>query len=169
MSMTISDSPSEITLRTKVKPGDIGAIVYLHGTYYAREYRFNERFEAYVAGALAKFVLENSPRERLWIAERDHELLGCVAIVEAADKIAQLRWFLVHPDGRGMGIGSELIGEAVSFCVKTGYTSVILWTVSILVDAARLYQAARFEKVEEKPGNEWGVPVTEEKYELRRD
>jgi GNAT superfamily N-acetyltransferase len=167
--MTSSDSQSEITLRTKLRPGDIGAIVYLHGTLYSREYRFNERFEAYVAGPLAEFVLRNSPRERLWIAERDRELLGCVAIVEAADKIAQLRWLVVHPDGRGVGLGYELIAEAVSFCVKTGYTSVILWTVSSLVYAARLYQAARFKKIEEKPGNDWGVPVTEEKYELRLD
>ncbi len=64
-------------------------------------------------------------------------------------------------------LGSELLGEAVTFSWKAGYRSVILWTVSALVDAGRLYQSARFRKVEEKPAHDdWGVRVTEEKYEL---
>ena len=156
-----------MTIRTDLQPGDIGAIAHLHGTLYAREYGFNERFEAYVAGALANFVLKKSPRERLWIAERDHEPVGCIAIVEAAEKVAQLRWFLVDPTARGVGLGRNLIGDAITFCRDTGYSSVILWTVSALVDASRLYQAAGFRKMEEKPPHrDWGVSVTEEKYAL---
>jgi N-acetylglutamate synthase-like GNAT family acetyltransferase len=156
-----------MTIRTDLQPGDIGAIVHLHGILYAREHGFNQRFEAYVAGTLSNFALKKSPRERLWIAERDKELVGCIAIVEAAEEIAQLRWFLVDPRARGVGLGSKLIDEAVTFCRNTGYTSVILWTVSALVDASRLYQAAGFRKVEAKPAHsDWGVSVTEEKYEL---
>lgn len=158
---------SDIEIRTEIKPGDIGALVFLHGSLYAREYGFNERFEAYVAGPLAEFVLRKSPRERLWIAAQGDRPVGCIAIVEAAEKIAQLRWFLVDPVARGRGLGSELLGEAVTFSWKAGYRSVILWTVSALVDAGRLYQSARFWKVEEKPAHDdWGVTVTEEKYEL---
>ena len=164
--MTPSDSPPEIEIRTTLKPGDIGAIAHLHGTLYAREYGFNERFEAYVAGPLAEFVLENSPRERLWIAEQGDRLVGCVAIVQSAEKIAQLRWFLVDHVARGRGLGRQLLGQTVAFCREVGYTSVILWTVDLLVDAARLYQAVGFKKVEEKPGNAWGVSLMEEKYEL---
>jgi N-acetylglutamate synthase-like GNAT family acetyltransferase len=156
-----------MTIRTDLQPGDVGAIVHLHGILYAREYSFNERFEAYVAGSLANFVLKNSPRERIWIAERDDEAVGCIAIVEATEKIAQLRWFLVDPKARGVGLGSKLVAEAVTFCRNTGYTSAILWTVSALVDASRLYQAVGFRKVEAKPAHsDWGVSVTEEKYEL---
>jgi N-acetylglutamate synthase-like GNAT family acetyltransferase len=161
------DSSSALTIRTNVQPGDIGAITQLHGTLYAREYGFNECFEAYVAGPLAKYVLDKSPRERLWIAERSHQLVGCIAIVEAAEKIAQLRWFLVDPSARGAGLGGKLLAEAVTFSWNAGYTSVILWTVSALVGASRLYHAAGFRKVEEKPPHsDWGVSVTEEKYLL---
>ena len=42
----------------------------------------------------------------------------------------------------------------------------MLWTVSALEAAARLYRAAGFERVEQRPGRHWGVEVIEERYEL---
>jgi GNAT superfamily N-acetyltransferase len=156
-----------IAIRTDVKPGDIGSIVRLHGLFYARGYGFNERFEAYVAGPLSEFVLKRSPRERLWIAEHGGTLAGCIAIVAADDTTAQLRWFLVDSGFQGMGIGKKLIGAAIAFCQETGYRSVVLWTVSALTTAARLYQSFGFRKVEEHAAEAWGVPVIEEQYELQ--
>ena len=101
-----------IALRCELRPGDLGAVVSLHGTLYAREHGFDPTFEAYVAGPLAAFALKGSPRERLWLAERgmDGPLLGCVAIVEAEDdpRTAQLRWYLVAPQARGAGLGRRL-------------------------------------------------------------
>jgi GNAT superfamily N-acetyltransferase len=163
----VPQSSSEILIRTDVRPGDIGAIVQMHGAIYAREYGFSPRFEAYVAGPLAEFVLKNSPRERLWVAERHGQVIGSVAIVDAGDDVAQLRWYLVDPAVRGAGLGSTLLEQALEFTRGKGYKSVILWTVSALVGAARLYRAAGFHKVEEAPGNDWGVEVMEEKYELK--
>jgi ribosomal protein S18 acetylase RimI-like enzyme len=64
-------------------------------------------------------------------------------------------------------LGSRLLGEAVAFARRSGYACVILWTESALTTAARLYRAAGFRKVEEKPGRMWGVDLVEEKYELR--
>src|SRR6478672_5540102 len=87
-----------VTLRTTLRPGDLGAVVQLHGTVYAREYGFDPTFEAYVAGPLAEFVLHPSDRERLWVAERGGRLVGCVAVVAAGPRTAQLRWFLVDPE-----------------------------------------------------------------------
>ncbi len=155
-----------IDVRTQLKPGDIGYLVYLHGVLYAREYGFDPTFEAYVAGPMARFALAASPRERIWIAEDEREILGCVAIVSAGADVAQLRWFLVHPDARGAGLGRRLLNEALGFCRASGYRSVMLWTVSALEAAAHLYGVSGFRKVEERPGRPWGVPVVEEKYHL---
>jgi GNAT superfamily N-acetyltransferase len=141
--------------------------VSLHGTVYAREQGFDTTFEAYVAGPLAEFVLAASDRERLWIAERAGRLLGCVAIVETAPQTAQLRWFLVEPSARGAGLGKWLLHEAITFCKERGFAEVILWTVSALTAAGRLYHSAGFHKVEERPGRKWGVDVVEERYQLR--
>jgi N-acetylglutamate synthase-like GNAT family acetyltransferase len=154
-----------ILLRTDLRPGDLGAIVSLHGLLYAREYGFDATFEAYVAGPLAEFVKSPSPRSRLWLAEDAGQLVGCIAIVEADEATAQLRWFLVAPSARGQGLGKRLLNEAITFCRDAGYRSVYLWTVSALTTAAHLYQAGGFVKVEEVPATRWGVDVVEERYE----
>src|SRR5579884_2412035 len=154
-------------LRHELRPGDLGYIVYLHGTIYAREYGFDPTFEAYVAGPLSEFVRHRTDRDRLWIAERGDRIVGCIAIVGVSEKEAQLRWFLVDPSARGLGLGKQLLHEAVAFSQSRGYESLFLWTVRALTAAARLYRAAGFEKVEEKPGQQWGVEVVEEKYVRR--
>ena len=154
-------------LRHDFRPGDLGAIIALHGTTYAREHGFDTTFEAYVAGPLAEFVRAPTDRDRLWIAECGERLVGCVAIVGASLHEAQLRWFLVDPSARQMGLGTKLLHEAVAFSKVCGYESIFLWTVSALTAAARLYRSAGFDKVEEKPGRQWGVTVIEEKYVLR--
>lgn len=157
---------SAISLRVDLRPGDVGDVVRLHGVIYAREHGFDHTFEAYVAAPLAEFVRSGSPRERLWLAERDGRLVGCVAIVAVSPELAQLRWFLVDPSARGTGLGKRLLGEALAFARGCGYRTVVLWTVSALAAAAHLYGSAGFRKVEEKPGRAWGVEVIEEKYEL---
>src|SRR6266567_2559121 len=53
--LTTNGRPPEITIRHKLRPGDIGYVTYLHGTLYAAEYRWDNTFEAYVAGPLAEF------------------------------------------------------------------------------------------------------------------
>jgi ribosomal protein S18 acetylase RimI-like enzyme len=160
---------SPVTLRTHLEPGDVGSIIQLHGILYAREHGFDPTFEAYVAAPLAEFVRAGSDRERLWLAERDGRLVGCVAVVAAGPQTAQLRWFLVDPSARGAGLGKRLLREAVAFSRHRGYARIILWTVRALEAAAHLYRSAGFRKVEEKPSRLWGVDVVEEQYELDLD
>ncbi len=161
-----ADSPGAVMLRTDLRAGDIESIVRLHGRVYARENGFDHTFEEYVAGPLSQFASCTSDRERIWIAELDGRMVGCIAIVALSPQEAQLRWFLVDPSIRGMGVGKKLLGEAVSFCRDCRYESILLWTVSALAAAAHLYRGAGFKRVEEKPGRRWGVDVVEEKYEL---
>ncbi len=156
-------------LRTALEHGDVEAIVRFHGEVYAREFGFNASFETYVAVPLAEFARARSPQERIWIAERNGALAGCIAIVTAAADTAQLRWFLVDPRARGTGLGWTLLGEAIRFSRECGYGSIHLWTVSLLTAAAHLYRKAGFELVDERPGRMWGREVVEEMYELRLD
>lgn len=155
-----------ISLRTDLRPGDLGSIVYLHGIIYSQERGFDPTFEAYVAVPLSEFVRSENKRQRLWIAERGGRIVGCIAIVSASQKTAQLRWFLVDRNSRGLGLGKRLLGEAMAFCKSCGYAEVILWTESALTAATQLYLSFGFQKTEEKPGHMWGVDLVEEKYEL---
>src|SRR5262249_2870504 len=92
------------------QPGDIGWVIQKHGELYAREYGWDENMEAFVAEIAAKFIKEFDPkRERVWIAEKDGENVGCVFLVKESDEVAKLRMLLVDPKARGLGIGKRLV------------------------------------------------------------
>jgi len=154
------------SLRSDLRPGDLGAVARLHGTVYAEEHGFDHTFEAYVAGPLAEFAKRGSARERIWLAERDGRLVGCVAIVSASPAAAQLRWFFVAPIARGGGLGRRLLAEALAFSEARGYQAIVLWTERRLAAAAHLYATFGFGRAEEEPGRLWGVDVVEERWEL---
>jgi GNAT superfamily N-acetyltransferase len=157
-----------IVLRNGVKPGDIGAIVQLHGVLYAEEYGLDETFEAYVAGPLSEFVLSSDrQRQRIWVVEAEDRIVGCVAIVMNTEEEAQLRWLLLSPDQLGKGLGGSLVAEAVEFRRRAGYRRIVLWTFSELTAAISLYKKVGFVKTEEKAHRIWGRDFIEEKYELR--
>ena len=154
-------------IRHHVKPGDIGYITYLHGILYAKEYGYDQTFEAYVVGGLAEFVQSFSPdKDRIWLAETNGQIIGSIAIVGHSKVDAQLRWFLVHPDYRGLGIGKELLKDALQFCKECKYKTIFLWTTSELMEAGHLYTRFGFSKTEEKTHEIWGKKVTEERYDL---
>lgn len=158
----------QITIRRDLRPGDLGRVTWLHGILYATEHGFDPTFEAYVAETLGEFARTADPeRSALWLAEQDSRLVGSIGIVEREGDAAQLRWFLVHPDARGRGLGRRLMTEALDFCRAAGYRSVYLWTVHTLTDAARLYTACGFHLTEEAPPAPlWGTTLSEQRYDL---
>ena len=160
--------PSEpsISIRHHLLPGDIGYITYLHAVLYAPEQGWDHTFDSYVALPLAQFALRRSSQERIWIAEKEGRIVGCVAIVKFSEKEAQLRWLLLHPDLWGRGLGRRLVEEALAFSRDAGYSSVFLWTVSTLPAAAGLYRSVGFRETEKVTHELWGSVVTEVKYEL---
>jgi len=159
-------TPPGITIRHDLKPGDIGYIVYLHGTLYAEEYDFDRTFDAYVAEPLAKFIKTQTERERLWVVEMGDRIVGSIAVVEATAASAQLRWLILHPDTRGAGVGRRLVQYAVDFARGCNYDSIFLWTVDFLDAAVALYKSFGFEKTEAKTHQIWGRDLTEEKFVL---
>jgi GNAT superfamily N-acetyltransferase len=156
-----------ISLRSELRPGDIGHVVRRHGEIYAREYGWSPEFEAYVARTLGAFgERHDAERERLWLAEVDGRIAGSVGIVSGEADAAQLRWFLVEPESRGLGIGRRLLETALDFCRSTGRQRVYLWTVAGLDAAVRLYRATGFRLAETVPGHRFGTPLVEERYDL---
>jgi ribosomal protein S18 acetylase RimI-like enzyme len=154
-------------IRHHIKPGDMGYLTYLHGILYAKEYGYNQAFEAYVASILSKFVQSFNPKkDRIWLAEIKNQIIGSIIIIGHSRVKAQLRCFLVHPDYRGLGLGKELIKEALQFCKECKYKTVFLFTESELGAARHLYACAGFRKIGEKTHKNWGKRVTEEKYDL---
>jgi DNA-binding MarR family transcriptional regulator/N-acetylglutamate synthase-like GNAT family acetyltransferase len=159
---------SAVVLRTVARPGDFGWVVERHGAIYAQEYGWDLTFEALVASIVAKFVEHFDPeRERVWIAERNGERLGCLFLVRASRRVAKLRLFLVEPDARGLGIGRHMVDELIAFARASGYHTVRLWTQSVLLAARHIYAQAGFKLIAEEPNHAFGADLVSETWEVR--
>ena len=149
------------------EPGDMGWIVHRHGVLYAEEYGYDERFEALVAGIVARFIQKlDRKRERCWIAERDGQIVGTIFVVAKSKTTAQLRLLLVEPSARGLGLGSRLVDEVVRFSRDAGYKRIDLWTQSELTAARHLYEAAGFKCVSTERHRMFGKPTIAEFWRL---
>ncbi len=146
---------NSITIRHDLRPGDLGRVVVLHGEVYESIPGFGLSFEAYVAKTIAEYVLDNQARGRIWLAERGGELVGCVAIALRGEGVGQLRWVLVDPSARGIGLGRKLVETAIRYCVDQACTSVYLETTDGLRESQALYEALGFETLSNELAELW--------------
>lgn len=158
----------DIAYRHEITPGDIGYIIHLHGAIYGKEYNFSTDFEKYVIKTFYDFLEKYSPEnDRIWMAEYNNKIVGCVAIVHQPNEEAQLRWFLLDSAFRGLGIGKRLLTEAVDFSKEKKFKNVFLLTTSMQDKALQMYKMMGFELTKSEEVEEWGKTFYEERYDLR--
>jgi peptidyl-dipeptidase Dcp len=156
----------DIHIRTELKPGDIGYVIHMHGRLYKQEYDYGIEFETYVAAGLAEFYQHYDPqKDRVWICEHSSKIVGFLLLMHRGD-VAQLRYFILEPEYRGIGLGNKLMDLYIDHLKQCKYKSSYLWTTDELPASAHLYQKFGFKLTEQKSSNAFGKPVKEQRYDL---
>ena len=148
---------------------DLTVVLSKHREMYDQFYHFRPVFMNYVEKHLMEFHQNHHlKKENLWIAEdQRQQFMGTVAIVQADEDLAQLRWFLVDPSAQGKGVGRSLMKQAIQFCKDHHYRHIFLWTAHQLHVARYLYESFSFACTERKENTEWSDElILEERYDL---
>jgi len=115
---------------------------------------------------LYEFYKQYDPAtNRVWVCEHDGRTIGFMLLMNRG-KAAQLRYFIIAPGYRGIGLGKKLMDLYMAFLKDCKYESSYLWTTHELHTAASLYTRHGFMLTEEKPSDAFGKPLTERRYDL---
>ncbi len=162
-------SLEDIGIRNELRPGDMGFIIHLHGKLYKAEYNYGISFESYVASGLHEFYTSYDPElDRVWICEHREKIVGFLLLMHR-NSTAQLRYFLILPEYRGIGLGKKLMELYMSFMRSKSYRRSYLWTTHELQAAASIYQRHGFRLTEEKDSKAFGKVLKEQRYDLILD
>jgi GNAT superfamily N-acetyltransferase len=157
----------DVTIRTNLRSGDLGFVVYRHGVIYSREYDYGLLFEMYVAEGLAEFYRNYDPQmDRVWICEHGDIVVGCLLLMHRDRAVAQLRYFYLEPEYRGIGLGKKLMQLYMEFLIGRKYRSSYLWTTNELGNAASLYMECGFRLTVERESTAFGKRLLEQRYDL---
>jgi GNAT superfamily N-acetyltransferase len=159
--------PKHVTIRTELRSGDLGYLIYLHGRLYGIEYQYGISFEMYVAQGIYEFYLQYDPqKDRVWICEDGDRIVGFMLLMHRENNTAQLRYLILEPDYRGIGLGKRLMTLYMDQLHDKGYQHSYLWTTSELETAAAIYTRHGFRLTEEKRSEAFGKPLYEQRYDL---
>ena len=149
----------------------MGWVVQQHGEVYWREYGWDSRFEALVAGIVSGYVTNyQSDFEKCWIAEVDGVRAGSAFVVRKSPRstaTAQLRMLILAPEARGLGLGAKLTDECIAFAREKGYKKMTLWTNACLLVARAIYVKREFKLVKSEPYQGFGHDLVGETRELK--
>lgn len=160
MSREIPQSEDEgagpVRLRSDWRSGDADLIVELHRRGYAGEgERFAGPFPDYVGETVREAGLDRPGHaSRVWFAERGAETLGCAAMIDRGNR-GQLRWVVLVPEARGLGIGKALFAAAMDHAAAQGWPEVFLETTDGLGPSMQMYLANGFTVTQDVEDDLW--------------
>jgi peptidyl-dipeptidase Dcp len=79
---------------------------------------------------------------------------------------AQLRYFILDPAYRGIGLGKKMAVLFMMYLREKRYQRSYLWTTNELFTAASIYKKMGFTLSEELSSEAFGKPLKEQRYDL---
>ena len=154
-------------LRREVRPGDAEAIVDLHRRVYSVEYAMEEPFVEGVAQTVTEACERGWPEGGgAWLVDGAEGLAGCLGLTAEGNGAGKIRWVVLQPELRGLGLGRRMITEAVDEARRLGMTRLELHTFAALTTAGAIYKELGFEVVGAEEMDAWGPRITYQHYLL---
>lgn len=147
---------------------DLAFVISRQIHLYETEYGFTTAaWKAYVTDCVHKLADHfDARKDCLYILEYNGVPAGCIAVAHAGDETAQLRFFFVEAELRGLGAGRQLIDLALAFCREKQYRHVFLLTCDQLDAARHLYRENGFRITSTEVTSDWGTTIVEERWDL---
>ena len=101
--------------------------------------------------------LHARPHGGILLALLDDQPVGCVMYNEARPGLAEFNRMFVNDNGRGFGIGRQLLSHMFEQLIKDGYQRVRFSSAKFLTHARSMYEAAGFVDAPHSEGfpSEW--------------
>ncbi len=91
----------------------------------------------------------SSPRGRLYLAEVNGDVAGCIALRPLESNVCEMKRLFVRDEFRGMQIGKQLIERLIADAKEIGYDAMRLDTFPPKMGkAVRLYESYGFHAIE---------------------
>ncbi len=131
----------------KATSDDIPALSNLLSVLFVQEVEFTPKAEAQCKG-LAK-IISNAEAGAVLVARQNSQVIGMVSLLftistALGERVALLEDMVVSPSGRGMGVGTQLLAEAISFARVQGCKRITLLTDRTNESAQRFYRKQGF-------------------------
>jgi ribosomal protein S18 acetylase RimI-like enzyme len=128
-------------------PADLPAITELFRAY-AASLSIDLGYQGYDA-ELASLPGKYVPPQGAVLIARDPSgaALGCVAMRPLAEGVCEMKRLYVAPEGRGKGLGKQLVLAIIEAARFAGYREMRLDTLSSMHGAQRLYRALGFVEI----------------------
>ena len=157
----------DFSIRT-FRAGDLGLLASRQAILYREDYGWGPGLEHNILETVAEFRARyREGRDQCWIAEVAGAMAGSILLTDEGGGLSRLRLFYVEPMARGRGIGDALIRACLGFARDASYTSMMLWTHTVLTSARRMYAAHGFEIVETAIHEDFGRPEQGEIWRLQ--
>lgn len=132
----------------KAEPSDVPALATLLGFLFEQEAEFSADYERQEAGL--NMILGNPATGELLVAERAGDgVVGMASLLYTVStalggKVALLEDMIVHPDERGKGHGSLLVGAALKLAQERDCKRITMLTDFDDLSIERFYQKHGF-------------------------
>lgn len=132
-----------IRFRTADFPRDTKAILEIWREYIASptvslDFQDNEAEFANLPGKYA------APDGRIILAERNMQIVGCIAFRKVDQEICEMKRLYVRPSARGLGLGNQLTRHLIEAAREAGYVQIRLDVLAEFEKAREIYQANGF-------------------------